>query len=478
MTDVMASPRAGRVRGVRRDGIASFRGIPYAAAPAGPLRFRPPVPVPAWGGVRDAGSFGVAPPQLPPGPGAPSAWRPADGLDCLSLNVWTPDPGAGGLPVMVWLYGGAFKHGSAGRPDFDATVLASAGVVVVTLNYRIGFEGFGHIPGVPDNRGLRDQIAALEWVRDNVTAFGGDPANVTLFGQSAGAASTALLMTAPAARGLFRRAIAQSIPDACLSPAEARRATAVLAGAAGVAATWEDLAGLSPEEILRHQDAPLPEPATGGSAFTPVVDGDLVGGPPWRRLRDGAGRDIDLICGFTHDEARLYTSAVPAAAIDLPAAAAALRLPERAVADYRTAYPDRTDPELLTVMMSDALFRMPTTRVAEAHTAAGGRTWLYDLTWQSPRLGACHILDVPLAFGNAASPLAARLLGTPPPPGFAELSAQIRTAWTSFAATGDPGWPRFDRERGTTRSWNVPATEGAYPLPASRRIWLDVVPTE
>ncbi|WP_344142451.1 carboxylesterase/lipase family protein [Polymorphospora rubra] len=475
--DVTAALRAGKVRGTSRDGVASFRGIPYAAAPTGPLRFRPPVPVAGWDGIRDANSFGAAPPQLAPGPGAPSAWHPGDGPDCLSVNVWTPDPGTAGLPVMVWFHGGAFRHGSAGRPDFDATVLAGAGVVVVvTFNYRIGFEGFGHIPGVPDNRGLRDQIAALEWVRDNIDGFGGDPANVTVFGQSAGAASIALLMTAPAARGLFRRAIAQSIPNAYLSHAEARRATAVLAEAAGVAATWTDLAGLPPEEILRHQDAPLPDPTTGGSAFTPVVDDDLVAGPPWRQLRDGAGRDIDLICGFTHEEARLYTAAIPPAAIDLAAAAAALRLPGRAVTDYRTAYPSSTDPELLTVMMSDALFRMPTTWVAEAHAAAGGRTWLYDLTWQGPRLGACHILDVPLVFGNAASPLATRFLGAPPPPDFADLSHRIRTAWTSFATTGDPGWPRFDGRSGTTRLWNVPVSDVAYPLLESRRIWPAVPP--
>lgn len=139
-------------------------------------------------------------------------WRPGDGLDCLTVNVWTPDPGSAGLPVMVWIYGGLWKHGAASMPHYDGATLAASGVVVVTFNYRVGFEVFGHLPGTEDNRGLRDQIAALEWVAQNIAAFGGDAAKVTLFGQSAGAASIALLMGAPAARGPFRRVIAQSIP--------------------------------------------------------------------------------------------------------------------------------------------------------------------------------------------------------------------------------------------------------------------------
>ncbi|MGW5927026.1 carboxylesterase family protein [Streptomyces anulatus] len=263
------------------------------------LRLRSPAPAAPWDGVRDCVGFGAAPPQLAPAPTAPPAWRPGAGLDCLTLNVWSPDIGAAGLPVMVWIYGGLWKHGSSNMPQYDASTLAGSGTVVVTFNYRVGFEGFGHLPGVADNRGLRDQIAALEWVRDNITAFGGDPANVTVFGQSAGAASTALLMAAPAARGLFRRAITQSIPSGIRTGAEAESVTATIAAALGVAPIWDAFAALPPETILAVQDAPLRDrvpSALGRDDFTlerrhwygkspprpPPV------GPRCQRLRDGA----------------------------------------------------------------------------------------------------------------------------------------------------------------------------------------------
>lgn len=474
--DAVARTDSGMVRGLVRDGIACFRGIPFAAAPEGPLRFQPPAPPAAWEGIREATAFGAAPPQLPPAPGAPAIWRPGDGLDCLTVNVWTPDPGSTGLAVMVWIHGGAWQTGSAGMPGYEAGTLAGSGVVVVTFNYRLGFAGFGHLPGVPDNRGLRDQIAALEWVQRNVAAFGGDPANVTVFGQSAGAASVAVLLAAPSGRGLFRRAIAQSIPAGLRTTDEAERVTRMLAAHAQVPATAEGFGRLAPEEILQIQDVPLRDtgPLGPASAFGPVVDGDLVTDPPWVAIRSGAGRDVDLVCGFTHEESRLLTQGVDPAGIGvdaLDALASSWRLGPDAVTEYRAAYPRGTDAELFTVMLSDALFRMPSTWVAEAHAHAGGRTWLYDFTWQSPQLGACHLLDVPFTFGNAEHPMAVRLLGSPPPAGFAALSGHIRAAWTGFAATGDPGWPRFDLEHRRTRIWATPPSVTAYPLTGSRRIW-------
>jgi carboxylesterase type B len=467
---------SGMVGGVARDGVVSFRGIPYAAAPDGPLRFQPPAPPQAWDGVRDAVEFGSAPPQLPPAPGVPAVWRPGDGLDCLTVNVWTPGPGATGLPVMVWIYGGAWKSGWSGLPGYDATKLAAAGVVVVTLNYRVGFEGFGHVPGVPENRGLRDQLAALEWVRRDIAAFGGDPGNVTVFGESAGAGSVAILLAAPPARGLFRRAIAQSVPNGHRTPDEAEKVTGVLADEAGVPATLEGFAGLPPEAILKIQDAPLRRSRSGITAFGPVIDGDLVTGQAWEPIQGGAGRDVDLICGFTHDEYRLFAMGADLSAVDLAAVAKAVGLGTDAAAAYRAAHPGATDADLFTVMLSDALFRMPSTWVAEAHARAGGRTWLYDFTWPSPVLGACHSIDVPFTFGNADTLQAARLLGSPPPADFAALSDAIRAAWTSFAITGDPGWPRFDLEQRRTRIWDTPPSDAAYPLAGSRDIWEHVVP--
>ncbi|MEU8825272.1 carboxylesterase family protein [Streptomyces sp. NPDC048636] len=461
---------SGSVRGTGRAGGACFQGIPFAAAPEGRLRFRPPVPPPAWDGLRDARAFGAAPPQLAPAPGAPAIWEPGDGLDCLTVNVWTPDPGAASLPVMVWIYGGLWKHGSASMPHYDPAALADSGVVVVTMNYRVGFEGFGHLPGVPDNRGLRDQIAALRWVRDNIAAFGGDSDKVTVFGQSAGAASAVLLMAAPAARGLFRRAIAQSIPAGARDQAEAGAVTATIARAAGVPATWDALAALPPEALLTVQDTPLRGRDDGFTAFGPVIDSELVTGQPWTALEAGAGREVDLVCGFTHEEYR-GQGPVPAAGVDVGLVAEAIGLGKEAAVAYRRTHPELTDTALITVMLSDALVRMPTTRVARAHARAGGRTWLYDFTWQGPTLGAAHGIDVPFVFANATSRFAARFLGSPPPDGFTDLSRQLRTAWTGFASTGSPGWPRFTPDRPTTRLWNLPPTDTAYPLEPSRQIW-------
>lgn len=470
--DAVVRISSGQVRGLDHGGILGFRGIPFAAAPDGPRRFQPPAPPPSWDGIRDAVAFGTAPPQLPPALGAPPIWRPGDGLDCLTVNVWTPDLGAAGLPVMVWCYGGGWKTGSSSMPGYDGAALARSGVVVVTFNYRFGFEGFGRLPGVPDNRGLRDQLAALDWVRREIAAFGGDPDAVTVFGQSAGAASIALLMAAPAARGLFRRAITQSVPAGILGPGEAAAVTALLAEATGAPATRDGFAALAPEVLLRVQDVPLRgRPDAGTSAFGPVVDGDLVTGPPWVGLRDGRGREVDLVCGFTHDEARLLTQGAERPAVDLDAAAASVGLGTGAVADYRNAFPGRPDTDLLTELLSDALFRMPSTWVAEAHATAGGRTWLYDFAWQGPVLGACHLVDVPFTFGRADTPQAARLLGSPPPAEFAALSERLRAAWTGFAATGDPGWPRFDPVHRRTRIWDVAPSDTGYPLPDSHRIW-------
>jgi carboxylesterase type B len=469
VTDPVVMTDLGLVRGVASEGVYSFRGIPFASAPEGPLRFRLPAPPARWDGVRDGAAFGCAPPQPAPAPGVPPFWQPGDGLDCLTLNVWSPDPGPARLPVMVWIYGGLWKFGSSSMPQYDAGRLARSGVVVVTVNYRVGFEGFGHLPGVPENRGLHDQIAALQWVQRNIESFGGDAAAVTVFGQSAGAASIALLTAAPATQGLFRRAIAQSVPDSCRSTAEAARITDVLAHAAGVAATWEGFAGLLPETVLAVQDAPLTGAYPGFSAFGPVIDGDLVTGPPWSALRAGARRDVDLICGFTHDEYR-GMAPVPAQT-DLEEVATALGLGAGAAAAYRAARPGRADADAFAEMMSDALVRMPATWVAEAHAQAGGRTWLYDLTWPAPAVGAGHGVDVPLVFGNPGTRYAARLLGTPPPEGFAGLSREIRSAWTSFAASGDPGWPRFDAGQRRTRLWDTPPTNAAYPLAGLYRPW-------
>jgi carboxylesterase type B len=478
VVDAVVMTDLGQVRGLAQDSVVSFRGIPFAAAPQGTLRFQPPAPPTGWDGVRDCVTFGSPPPQLPPVPGVPPLWQPSAGLDCLTLNVWSPDLGAAGLPVMVWIYGGLWKHGSSSMPQYDGATLARSGVVMVSVNYRVGFEGFGHLPDVPDNRGLRDQIAALEWVQRNIAAFGGDPSNVTVFGQSAGAASVVLLAGTRTAKGLFRRAIAHSIPAGSRTMAEAEAVTATLAEAAGVPATREGLAALPPEAILAVQDAPLTRPEDGLTAFGPVVDNDLVTGPPWAAIQAGASRGVDLICGFTDEEYLGIGQRPDPSTVDLPTVAEAIGLGGDGAGLYRTAHPGATDADRFVVMLSDALVRMPTTWVAEAHARAGGRTWLYDFAWRGPTMGAAHGVDIPFTFGNATNRFATRFLGAALPADFGPLSEQIRTAWTSFAATGDPGWPRFDLEHRRTRIWDTPPADVEDPLADSRRIWERAGPAD
>src|SRR4051812_6753171 len=242
---------AGAVRGRREDGLTVFRGIPFAEPPVAEARFQAPRPVRAWEGTREAYAFGPPPPQESAFQGREMALDVPEGDDWLTVNVWTPDADpAARRPVMVWVYGGAYKLGHAGMPGYDAQHIARDGdLVVVTLNYRVGIEGFARIEGAPANRGLLDQVAALEWVRDNITAFGGDPAQVTVFGESAGAGSVAALLAMPAARGLFGRAVAQSVPGTYFSAELAQDIAVEIGKEAGLAPTAAALSAVDPPEL-------------------------------------------------------------------------------------------------------------------------------------------------------------------------------------------------------------------------------------
>ncbi|WP_260463668.1 carboxylesterase/lipase family protein [Streptomyces sp. TRM72054] len=492
---------AGRIRGRREGEVSAFTGIPYAAPPFGPQRLRPPAAPQPWTGVRDA---------LVPGPSASQpGYLPAmaglleeaahPGEDCLNLNVWTPAPGrtGGRLPVMVWIHGGAFRNGAGSLPSYDGARLAADGVVCVTLNYRLGAEGFLLLPDGTANLGLLDQIAALEWVRDNIINFGGDPDNVTVFGQSAGAISITALMTMPRARGLFHRAITQSGAGHHSHPEGiARRITERLAALAGAEPTREGLAAVPPERLIAANDAlareiaqatnpeQWGESAGGGTTVLPVVDGATLPGRPIDALADGAGRDIDLLTGTTSDEFRLFLVPLgigPRVTDEvLHGFLAGLGLdPAKARSVYAAARPGATPGDLLSAAMTDHAYRIPALRVAEARAAHGADTFVYEFARPSPALdgalGSCHMAEIGFVFGNLADPLAG-------PDAPQQLSESMREAWISFARTGRPStsggalphWPAYARRRSVMRLGDSAPAVSEDPAADERRLWQNL----
>lgn len=317
--DTIVTTTHGRLRGSIADGVHRFLGIPFAASTAGANRLRPPQPVQPWSGVRDAIQYGAAPFQLAPPESAGTEWDTAlAGEDCLNLNVWTPDHGSRGLPVMVWIQGGAFEIGSTAA--YNGTNFARDGVVCVVINWRVGADGFLDLGDGQANIGLLDQVAALEWVRDNIAAFGGDPANVTVFGQSAGAMSIGVLLSMPRAEGLFRRAILQSgAAHHALPTQTAQRIGGFLSEKLGVPQTREAMAAVPVQRFLAAQTelkadlAARPDPARWGPEvvassmlWQPTVDGDIIPRSPIERIAAGAGSTVDVMVGSNTEDWKLF----------------------------------------------------------------------------------------------------------------------------------------------------------------------------
>lgn len=452
----------GSVQGFRSSAdVVAVLGIPYAAPPFGSHRFREPLPAPPWTGIRDCTEFGPIAPQSAHLPGAP-VWSP-DNEDILTLNTWTPAPEGGHLPVLVWIHGGAYTFGSSAQPDFDGTALARAGLVVVTLNYRLGFEGFGHLPAAvatafPANRGLLDQVAALRWVRENITAFGGDPGNVTVAGQSSGAASVACLMVMDRARGLFHRAIAHSPASPCYTRDIAAATTREVAAAAGCPATPEGLTSATPQTLITASDQVVDayrrDPASGSRhydpvLYAPVLDGDVLPTDPLTGMAAGASRGVDLLVCHTTEEYWLLDAVGSSAKVNTAAQVARFAedfgLPDGLVAGYRAALPHAPVLDVYLGIFGDLMFGEYSNRLAELHARAGGRAFLsrFDRRRTGPdgTVRAWHCADVPFAFGNLDSECLAFLIGGAPTSADRGLARRMVRAWADFATSGNPGWP-------------------------------------
>jgi para-nitrobenzyl esterase len=472
----------GTLRGVDASGVVQFRGVPFAAPPVGGRRFRPPEPVTRWDGARDASAWAPRAPQsLEPGPFRRVVDVPVD-EDCLYLNVFTPstDPGADGQrPVMVWIHGGAFTMGSGCL--FDAAELARRGdVVVVTVNYRLGALGFCYLDHLDassngtGNLALLDQIAALRWVHDHVAAFGGDPENVTIFGESAGGHSVGCLLTAPGARGLFHRAIAQSGAGFFLREVDQAVATTT---------SFLDQLGVTDVDDLRAVPFARLVDAQAGFSFSPTRDGVVLCDGVLDAVAAGACADVPLLVSHTRDEMRLFAIDGRAGAMPANDAELARRLAHvfadgaTAAEAYRAAEPDASAAELWTSFLTDQRFHMPDFALADARLATSADVWLARISWPSPAmaggLGACHAIEIPFLFPGGGN-LGGMTGDAGPPP---RLAHAIQDAWAAFARHGDPAtdalppWPRYDREQRCVMEFDDDCSVLADPDGAIRRLW-------
>ena len=454
---------SGTVRGRRHAGGTTFLGVPYADAPVGVNRFAPPQPHEPWSGVLDATRQGPTAPQprrdsfgtLDMSPYFGPGWIHGD--DYLTLNIWAPEPRHDPAPVMVFVHGGGFVAGSSHCELYDGRAFARDGVVLVTVNYRLGIPGFLHLEDAPDNRGMLDILAALRWIQDNIAAFGGSPANVTLFGQSAGAILVTGILADPAAQGLIHRAIIQSgTGTGAFTSDQAQRVTDAVGRELRRPSTAIALADIPDEELvavipqLGSVDLRIQQtfhPLGGITPFSLVLDQQ-----PADTIAAGGGAEVDLLIGSNTEEGNLYLAPhgqlTDTSEEDLLLAAARSHpRPSVLVQEYRSRRPGASNPELHSAIVSDALFGDGTRRTATAHAAAHpARTFLYEFGWRSDalegRLGAAHTIELPFVFDNVRlaglhGPQA--LLGTATPP--ADLAQRMHRTWIRFATTGDPGWP-------------------------------------
>lgn len=450
-TTTTARISTGDLRGRRDGGVDSYLGIPYAAPPVGERRFREAAPVTPWDDVRDATKMGPTAPQneLSPASGRylPNVILPGD--DYLNLNVWAPAD-AVDCPVMVWIHGGSLRHGSNALDGYDGTAFARDGVVLVSINYRLSFEGFAVIEGAPLNVGYSDVVAALRWVQAEIAAFGGDPGSVTIFGESAGAVVVSNLMVGAHAGSLFHQVIIQSGMPAASTPREAPGATRALSRVLGIPATRGAFAAVPVKRMLQadretknHPDRRIKE-----AGWSAAVGGPFVERDPMAAALTDVADGVRVLAGWTSEEHTFFRLDNPVGRVVFALACAKSGAGPRVVRAYRRAYPTATRAELMVIMTIDKILRLPMNKIADGRRRRGARTWFYEFDWGSPfdGLGATHAVELPFVFDTLGSPDWTNFIGTDAPQ---RLADEVHAAWVRFAKTGDPGWREWDADRPT-----------------------------
>ncbi|XOV81450.1 MAG: carboxylesterase/lipase family protein [bacterium] len=482
----------GPILGRRKEDVLLFAGVPYAAPPVGPLRFKAPQPHASWQAPREAFKFSPAAPQVSSG-GLTDSANVRFAEDCLYLNISTPSTDGKKRPVLVWIHGGGYRTGQGSIPWYNGTAFNKNGdIVVVSINYRLGALGFADLSHLGEAyansgvNGMLDQIAALHWVRDNISAFGGDPDRVTIAGESAGAFSVCTLLGCEAAQGLFHRAIAQSggaqhtLPKAAAEKVTQTFLNQLLSEHDGVDQALA-LEAASVEDILAAQQSTISHFEQGAgvtnelgvavSPFYPAHGTPLLPESPLAAIAGGCGRNVAVLTGSNAHETTLWGyGEISAEKLERIARSYGA---ESVLTTYRQARPDATVEDLLIALTTDHMFRIPAIRLAEARQPLGAQTWMYLFAWESRafggRLKATHALEIPFTFNNLRRAGVDVFLGPGEQP--QALADKMHQSWIDFISGDSPGWPAYNTTTRATMAFNTESALLNDPDADERTAW-------